>query len=106
MFRTDAQSIFTEDFGNFCHWTGRFESEVTHNHECFVHQDARSLFQFSKRNARIDIAIIISAPDYDVRCIVRRGAKEGAYPVRGEVTFLTTSSSFSIIRRASSIVSC
>src|SRR5467141_4444799 len=88
MFRTDAQSIFTKDFGNFCHRSGRFESEVAHNHECFVHQDARSLFQFPKRNARIDIAIIISAPDYDVRRIVRRGAEEGAYPVRGRSHFL------------------
>ena len=37
MFRTDAQSIFAKDFGNFCHRAGRFESEVAHNHECFVH---------------------------------------------------------------------
>ena len=106
--RANAQSVFAHDLGNFRHWTGCLESQIADNDERFIDQNSRAPFQPRERYARIDVAIIIGAANYDVRGLLRSGTEKGADPIRfaGEVTFLTTSSSFSIIRRASTIVSC
>ena len=81
MLRAYSQPIFPKNFGDFCHWPRCFKAEVTDNDEGLIDQHARSLFQFRKRNARIDVAIIIGASDHNVRSIFGRGAKKRADPV-------------------------
>ena len=68
--RTDTQPIVAENFGDFCHRSGRFKAEIAHNYVCFIDQDARSFFEFWERNARIDIAIIVGATHHDVGCVL------------------------------------
>ena len=55
---------------------GRFESEIADDDVGFVDQNARSFFQLRKRNARIDVAIIIGAAHDDVRGVASRGCRE------------------------------
>src|SRR5882724_550370 len=87
MLRADAQSVLANYFGNFCHWTSRLKSKIADNHEGFINEHARSFFQFSKRNARIDIAEIICASHHDVRGFLRSGAEKCADPVRWRSDF-------------------
>ena len=88
MFGAHAQPILAKDFRDFCHRARPFESEIANNDERFVDQDPGSLFQFCKRNARIDIAIIIGASHHDVRRIMRGGVEKRANPVRRGSHFL------------------
>ncbi len=82
MLGTDTQSVFADHFGDFRDRSGRFEAEIADDHERFVNQNARSFFQFRQRDARIDIAIVISAANDDVGGVFRCCAEKSADPVR------------------------
>ena len=70
MLGTDTQSVFADHFGDFRDRSGCFKTEIADDDERFVHQNARSFFQFRQRDARIDVAIIISAAHDDVRRVL------------------------------------
>ena len=78
MLRADTQSIAAQNFGDFCHWSRRFKSEITDNHVSFIDEHTRSFFKFCERDARINVAIIIGPSDDDVRCIFRRRPQKRA----------------------------
>ncbi len=88
VFRADAQSIRAEDFGDLGHRPGGFETEIADNHVGFVDQNARSLLQLPEADPRVDVAIIISAADDDLRGVARRAAEESADPICGRSHFL------------------
>ena len=88
VFRADAQSIRAEDFCHLGHRPGGFKTKIADNHVGFVDQDARSLLQFPEADPRVDVAIIISAADDDLRGVARRTAEESADPVRRRSHFL------------------
>ena len=79
--RTYTQSVLTYDLSDFRHWAGCLESQIADNNECFVDQNARAFFQPCQRHARIDVAIIISSADDDVRCLFGSGTEKGADPI-------------------------
>src|SRR5215831_16754049 len=87
MLRADAQSILAHDLGNLCYGAGGLESQIADNDEGFVDQNARSFFQPREGNARIDVAIIICAANYDVRGLLRSRPEKGADPIRGRSHF-------------------
>ena len=86
--RADAQSIWTEDFGDLGHRPGGFETEIADDHVGFVDQNARSLLQPREADPRVDVAIVIRAADHDLRGVARRAAEERADAVRGRGHFL------------------
>ncbi len=88
MLGTDPQSIGSDHFRDFCHRPGRFETEIAHDDERFVHQHARALLQFRHGNARIDVAVIIRAAHHDVRRVPRGRAKKSADAIRRRSHFL------------------
>ena len=88
MFRANAQSIFANHLGDLCDRPGRFKTEIAHDDKRFVHEHARSLFQFRQRNARIDIAIIIRAAHHDVRGVARGRAEKCADAIGRRSHFL------------------
>src|SRR6266496_1493666 len=88
MLRADAQSVLAEDLGDFCHRTSCLKSKITDNDEGFIDEHPGSFFQFRKRNARIDIAVVIRAAHYDMRRILRSGAEKCADPVCRRSHFL------------------
>src|SRR3954468_16922668 len=82
VFRAHAQSIFANYLRDFCYRAGGLEPQVADNNESFIDQHACTFFQPRERYARIDIAIIIGAPNDNVRCLLRSGAEKSADPVR------------------------
>ena len=82
MLRTDSQTIFADYFRDFRDRSGRFETKIANNHESFVHQNTRPIFQFRQRNPWIDIAIIIGPADDDMGCVLRSRAEKSADAIR------------------------
>src|SRR4051812_30039998 len=82
VFRAHAQSIFANYLRDFCYRAGGLEPQVADNNKSFIDQHACTFFQPRERYARIDIAIIIGAPNDNVRCFLRSGAEKSADPVR------------------------
>src|SRR5437764_15487389 len=88
VFRAHAQSVFANYLGDFCYRASGLESQIADNDESFVDQNPRTFFQPRERYARIDIAIIISSANDDVRCLLRSGAEKRADPICGRSHFL------------------
>ena len=78
MLGTDAQPILANHLRDLGHRAGRFKSKIANDDERFIDQHPRPFFQFRQRNTRIDIAIIVCAPDDNVRSVFGSRAEKSA----------------------------